>query len=279
MNGWDTHGHQGSVDDGTVKKLYEELSTALGRFATDLGDRLDKVTVVIMTEFGRRIDENASGGTDHGHGACVLALGGKLNGGTVHGNWQGLAPGVRDQGDVPGSNDYRNVLGDVVTGRLGLTGAAGGRHACTSVDVSGGWSRRAVAADPVEEALGAGVAGVVEQLVGRAVLQDAAAVEEADPVGDLAGEAHLVGGDQHGHAALLQLGDHVEHLPHQLGVEGRGDLVEQHQLGPHRQGAHDRHPLLLTAAELVGVGVALVGQPEPRQQLVGPLDGLRLPDP
>jgi len=123
MNGWDTHGHQGSVDDGQLKKLYEELSTGLGHFATDLGDRFDKVTVVIMTEFGRRIDENASGGTDHGHGACVMVLGGKLNGGTVHGNWQGLAPGVRDQGDVPGSNDYRNVLGDVATGRLGLTSA------------------------------------------------------------------------------------------------------------------------------------------------------------
>ena len=123
MNGWDTHAHQGSPDDGNMKRLYEELSTSLGRFATDLGDRLDKVTVVVMTEFGRRIDENASNGTDHGHGACVMMMGGGLNGGTVHGNWQGLAPGVRDQGDVPGSNDYRNVLGDVVTGRLGLSSA------------------------------------------------------------------------------------------------------------------------------------------------------------
>jgi uncharacterized protein (DUF1501 family) len=50
-----------------------------------------------------------------------MVLGGGIKGGTIHGNWQGLAPGVRDQGDVPGSNDYRNVLGDIVTGRLGLT--------------------------------------------------------------------------------------------------------------------------------------------------------------
>ncbi|HEY8545524.1 MAG TPA: DUF1501 domain-containing protein, partial [Acidimicrobiales bacterium] len=123
MHGWDTHGHQGTADDGRLKQLFEELSTSLGRFAADLGDRLDKVTVVVMTEFGRRVDENASYGTDHGHGATVLVLGGKLNGGRIHGNWQGLAPEVRDQGDVPGSNDYRNVLGDVVTGRLGLTAA------------------------------------------------------------------------------------------------------------------------------------------------------------
>jgi uncharacterized protein (DUF1501 family) len=121
MNGWDTHVYQGSVDDGRIKNQFEELSTALGRFAADLGDRLDKVTVVVMTEFGRRVDENASNGTDHGHGACVMVLGGGIKGGTIHGNWQGLAPGVRDQGDVPGSNDYRNVLGDIVTGRLGLT--------------------------------------------------------------------------------------------------------------------------------------------------------------
>jgi uncharacterized protein (DUF1501 family) len=123
MNGWDTHGYQGKVDDGTLKRLFEELSWSLGTFASDLGDRLDRVTVVVMTEFGRRIDENASFGTDHGHGAAVMVLGGKVRGGTVHGNWQGLAPEVRDQGDVPGSNDYRNVLGDVVTGRLGLTAA------------------------------------------------------------------------------------------------------------------------------------------------------------
>jgi uncharacterized protein (DUF1501 family) len=123
MNGWDTHTHQGNPDEGRVTGLFEELSTSLARFAGDLGDRLDKVTVVVMTEFGRRVDENASYGTDHGHGACVLVLGGGLDGNKIHGNWEGLAPAVRDQGDVPGSNDYRNVLGDITTARLGLTAA------------------------------------------------------------------------------------------------------------------------------------------------------------
>jgi uncharacterized protein (DUF1501 family) len=73
-----------------------------------------------MTEFGRRIEQNASRGTDHGHGAVVLLLGGGLAAGTIPGKWEGLAPGVRDQGDVPGSNDYRDVLGDVLAKRLGL---------------------------------------------------------------------------------------------------------------------------------------------------------------
>ena len=98
-----------------------------------------------------------------------------------------------------------------------------------------------------------GCSGVAEDLRGRAVLEDAAAVEERDAVGDLAGEAHLVGGDQHRHAAVLELADHVEHLADQLGVEGRGDLVEQQQLGLHGQRPHDRDPLLLAARELVGV--------------------------
>lgn len=123
LNGWDTHGYQGGVEGGILKDQFEMLSGGLAAFAADLGDHLGQVTVVVMTEFGRRIEENASAGTDHGHGAAVLLMGGGLKGGTIHGNWQGLAPEVRDQGDVPGSNDYRNVLGDVVTGRLGLSAA------------------------------------------------------------------------------------------------------------------------------------------------------------
>lgn len=76
-----------------------------------------------MTEFGRRVEQNASNGADHGHGATVMLFGGGLNGGTIHGNWPGLAPEVLDQGDVPGANDYRNVLGEVVTARLGVSTA------------------------------------------------------------------------------------------------------------------------------------------------------------
>ena len=123
LGGWDTHHYQGTVDNGFLKDQFTTLSDGLAAFAADLGDKLSQVTVVVMTEFGRRIEENASAGTDHGHGAAVLLMGGGLKGGDIHGNWQGLAPDVRDQGDVPGSNDYRNVLGDVVTGRLGLTSA------------------------------------------------------------------------------------------------------------------------------------------------------------
>jgi uncharacterized protein (DUF1501 family) len=76
-----------------------------------------------MTEFGRRIEQNASRGADHGHGSVVLLLGGGVAANTIPGKWDGLAPGVRDQGDVPGSNDFRDVLGEVVAKRLGLSAA------------------------------------------------------------------------------------------------------------------------------------------------------------
>jgi uncharacterized protein (DUF1501 family) len=124
LGGWDMHTDLGKVDSGDMQRMLTALGGSLAAFADDLGDRLDDVTLVTMTEFGRRIEENANSGTDHGHGSVALLLGGGIAGGTVHGNWQGLAPDVRDHGDVPGSNDYRNLLGELVTARLGLTGPA-----------------------------------------------------------------------------------------------------------------------------------------------------------
>jgi uncharacterized protein (DUF1501 family) len=120
VGGWDMHVNIGSVDDGTMTKSLTGLGDALGAFTDDLGDRLDDVTVVTVTEFGRRVEQNANGGTDHGHGAAVLLVGGGLAGGTVHGTWNGLAPDQLDRGDVPGLNDYRDVLGEVVAARLGV---------------------------------------------------------------------------------------------------------------------------------------------------------------
>jgi uncharacterized protein (DUF1501 family) len=122
--GWDMHTNLGNADGGAMKTELTKLGAALGAFAQDLGDRLDDVTVVVMTEFGRRVTENANAGTDHGHGAAVLLLGGGLAGGAVHGHWQELHPDVLDQGDVPGWTDYRDVLAEVVTARLGIGAGA-----------------------------------------------------------------------------------------------------------------------------------------------------------
>jgi uncharacterized protein (DUF1501 family) len=124
VGGWDMHTNLGTVDGGAMKNELTRLGGSLAAFAQDLGDRLDQVTVVVVTEFGRRVAQNANAGTDHGHGAAVLLLGGGLAGGRVHGAWQDLHPDALDRGDVPGWTDYRDVLGEVVTARLAIDAGA-----------------------------------------------------------------------------------------------------------------------------------------------------------
>jgi uncharacterized protein (DUF1501 family) len=120
VGGWDTHTGMGNVDSGDMKQHLGDLATALAAFTADLGSELDNTTIVTMSEFGRRVEQNASGGTDHGHGGAVLVIGGGVQGG-VHGTWNGLGSQYLDQGDVPGLNDYRDVLSEVVTKRLDLS--------------------------------------------------------------------------------------------------------------------------------------------------------------
>jgi uncharacterized protein (DUF1501 family) len=115
--GWDTHVGQGGAD-GQLARLLDRLGRALAAFAEDLRDQLGRVTVVVASEFGRRVLENGSGGTDHGSGGLALVLGGGLRGG-VHGVWPGLDPDALDQGDVAVATDIRSVLAEVVRGRLG----------------------------------------------------------------------------------------------------------------------------------------------------------------
>jgi uncharacterized protein (DUF1501 family) len=123
VGGWDMHTNIGRVDAGDMKNHLSDVSNALGAFATDLGPALDTTTIVTMTEFGRRAQENGNAGTDHGHGGVMLVLGGGLNGGKVHGAWPGLAAGALDQGDLAGANDYRDVLGELLSARFGVTNA------------------------------------------------------------------------------------------------------------------------------------------------------------
>lgn len=117
MSGWDTHQSQGSTD-GRLATLLDRLARAIAGFVDQMADRLSQLTVVVVSEFGRRVHENGSGGTDHGRGGLALVLGGGLVGG-VHGAWPGLAPDVLDEGDLPVATDLRSVLAEVVRGRLG----------------------------------------------------------------------------------------------------------------------------------------------------------------
>ena len=120
IGGWDMHTNIGGPDGGDMRNRLNELAGALGAFATDLGPLLDDVSVVTMSEFGRRVEANGNSGTDHGHGGLMLLLGGGMVGGKVHGRWPGLASSALDQGDLAGANDYRDVLAELLQTRMGV---------------------------------------------------------------------------------------------------------------------------------------------------------------
>jgi uncharacterized protein (DUF1501 family) len=120
LGGWDMHTAIGKVDNGEMKNQLGALAAALAAFAADLGPAMADTTVVTMSEFGRRVQENSNAGADHGHGGVMLLMGGGLVGGQVHGKWPGLAAGALDHGDLAGSNDYRDVLGELLVRRMGV---------------------------------------------------------------------------------------------------------------------------------------------------------------
>jgi uncharacterized protein (DUF1501 family) len=121
LGGWDTHFAQGALA-GQMPRLAQELAQGLAAFHVDLLDQLHRVTVVVMTEFGRRAYENASLGTDHGHGGMILLLGGAVAGGQVHGTWPGLEPDqLVGPGDLAITTDYRDVLAEILGQRVPVT--------------------------------------------------------------------------------------------------------------------------------------------------------------
>ncbi|WP_432509767.1 DUF1501 domain-containing protein [Kineococcus sp. SYSU DK001] len=116
---WDMHAGLGRVDGGWMRDKLTELASALAAFATDLGPSFASTTLATLSEFGRRVQENASGGLDHGHGNAVLLLGGGVVGGRVHGVWPGLGADRLVDGDLAGTTDYRSVIGEVLQKRCG----------------------------------------------------------------------------------------------------------------------------------------------------------------
>lgn len=109
--GWDTHEGQSGRFNNQVKQLSQGISA----FYEDMSASNIPVNMVVMTEFGRRLRANKSGGTDHGHGACWMVLGDKLQGKKIYGNWPGLSTDKLDQGvDLAVTTDYRNVLSEVI---------------------------------------------------------------------------------------------------------------------------------------------------------------------
>ena len=124
VGGWDTHVNQGS-GQGQLATRLDEFGGALAAFTTDLGDRMRDVVVLTMSEFGRTVKENGTGGTDHGHGTAMMVIGGGVRGKQVLGRWPGLAPEARHEGrDLAVTTDFRALFGEVLSGHLGTTDLA-----------------------------------------------------------------------------------------------------------------------------------------------------------
>ena len=115
FGGWDTHEDQAPLFAGQVGAL----SQGLMAFWRDLGQRAEDVTLVVMSEFGRRLKPNTTGGTDHGHGNAMLVMGGSVRGGRMYGDWPTLANEALDDGaDLAITTDYRHVLAEVLAAHM-----------------------------------------------------------------------------------------------------------------------------------------------------------------
>ena len=123
LGGWDTHSAQGPLTGG-MSNTMRTLADALAAFHADLSaaDRLRRVTLVVMSEFGRRVLENGSQGTDHGHGNVMFVMGGSVAGGQVMSIWPGMSTDqLYDRQDLQVTIDYRDILAEIVSRRLGNT--------------------------------------------------------------------------------------------------------------------------------------------------------------
>lgn len=135
VGGWDTHVNQGN-GTGQLATRLDDFATTLAAFTQDLGDQMNDVLVLTMSEFGRTARENGNRGTDHGHATAFFVLGGGVKGGKVYGKWPGLAPEQLNEGrDLKLTTDFRTVFSEVAVKHLGATrvekifpGYTGGSH-------------------------------------------------------------------------------------------------------------------------------------------------------
>jgi uncharacterized protein (DUF1501 family) len=121
IGGWDHHGNEMLQ----LSALLRQFATGIAAFCQDMGDRMEDVVLVTMSEFGRTVEENGNGGTDHGHGSFMMVIGGAVQGGKIYGKWPGLEKEQLFEGrDLAVTTDYRDVLSELVRGHLGQTDVA-----------------------------------------------------------------------------------------------------------------------------------------------------------
>lgn len=118
--GWDTHVGQGTAQ-GSFANRARDLANCIDAFWIDLKDYREQVVLMTMTEFGRTVAQNGSGGTDHGRGSCLFVLGDRVSGGRVFGSVPTLAKeNLEDQRDLPVTTDFRAVFSEVALRHLRL---------------------------------------------------------------------------------------------------------------------------------------------------------------
>ena len=119
VGGWDHHVNEGG-SQGQLANLLRQFSGGIAALTRDLGDRMQDVVIVTLSEFGSTASENGNRGTDHGHANCMFVIGGAVKGGKVYGRWPGLAREQLYEGrDLALTTDFRSVLGEVIERHLG----------------------------------------------------------------------------------------------------------------------------------------------------------------
>ena len=118
---WDMHANMGTLDDGWLASSLADIAGSISTFREDLGVLWSRVTVVTVTEFGRRVSQNNSSGTEHGWGSSTFVAGGGVNGGKIHGKFPGLDDKQLVDGDLVVTADYRSLLTEILTRRAGIT--------------------------------------------------------------------------------------------------------------------------------------------------------------
>jgi len=119
--GWDNHVNEGGVQ-GQLSNLLRDLGQGLAAFHQDMGDRMENIVVVTMSEFGRTARENGNRGTDHGHANCMFVMGGDVKGGKVYGKWPGLEDQqLNENRDLFLTTDFRSVLSEILAKHIGVS--------------------------------------------------------------------------------------------------------------------------------------------------------------
>jgi len=122
IGGWDHH----TNETLQLNNLLREFGGAIGAFTQDLGDRMEEVVLVTMSEFGRTAHENGNRGTDHGHANSMFVVGGNIAGGSIYGKWPGLEKEQLYEGrDLAITTDYRHVVSELIAGHLGRGDTSG----------------------------------------------------------------------------------------------------------------------------------------------------------